>query len=291
MAYQPEKISQRSVRSSSVSTVIGISLVLFMMGSLGLILLNAKKLSEYVKENIQLQVFLKDSINDTEALGFKAELESKNFVKKADFITKAMAAQHLQEELGEDFISFLGYNPLSSSIDVSLRAEFANSANVEQAARNLRAHPYVSEVLYSQDLIAQVNQNTNRIALIMLGFSVLLLLISIALINNTIRLAIYSKRFLIKTMQLVGATPSFIRRPFLLRGTLQGLYASFIAMALIAGLIYMISQELPEFFQLQDITLYGQLFGGVALTGIIIAWISTYLAVRKYVRLKSDEVY
>ncbi|MES2628570.1 MAG: ABC transporter permease [Bacteroidota bacterium] len=284
-------MTRRSVRSSSVSTVIGISLVLFMLGTLGLILLNAKKVSEYVRENIQFQVFLKDSVSDSEALMFKAELESKNFVRKVDFITKEQAAQHLQDDLGEDFISFLGYNPLQSSLDVFPKADFATPADMEKAARNLRNHPLVNEVQFSQDLISKISENTRIIAIVMLGFSALLLLISIALINNTIRLAIYSKRFLIKTMQLVGATPSFVRRPFLIRGTLQGLYAAFIAMALICALIYGISQQLPDVFRVQDTVLYAEVFGGVALMGIIIAWISTFMAVRKYVRLRSDEVY
>lgn len=291
MSSNPDKISQRNARSSSVSTVIGISLVLFMLGSLGMILLTGKRLSEYVKENLQIQVFLKDSIADSEALAFKASILEKNWVKKADYITKVEAAQHLKAELGPDFVNFLPYNPLSPSFDVYLKAEFANPADIERAARVLRSYPQVDEVKFSPDLISQVNQNINRIALILLGFSALLLLISIALINNTIRLAIYSKRFLIKTMQLVGATPSFIRRPFLIRGTMQGIYAAFIAMGLISGLIYMINQELPDFFLLQDAILYAQLFGGVVFTGIIIAWISTFLAVRKYIRLKSDEVF
>ena len=286
-----ENISRKSTRSSAVSTVIGISLVLFMLGSLGLILLNAKKLSEYVRENVQLQVFLKETVSDSTALAFEAELNEKNFTRQTVFVNKKMAADKLQEELGEDFVDFLGFNPLSSSIDVFMKAEYASPARVEQLARNLRSHYLVEEVVYSPDLVVQLNQNINRIALIMLGFSALLLLISIALINNTIRLSIYSKRFVIKTMQLVGATPGFIRRPFLVNGMLQGILAAFIALLLIAGLIYLVSSEIPDFFMMQDIVIYSQLFGGVVVMGIIISWISTYLAVRKYIRLKTDEVY
>jgi len=286
-----ENISRKSTRSSAVSTVIGISLVLFMLGSLGLILLNAKKLSEYVRENVQLQVFLKETVSDSTALAFEAELNEKNFTRQTVFVNKKMAADKLQEELGEDFVDFLGFNPLSSSIDVFMKAEYASPARVEQLARNLRSHYLVEEVVYSPDLVAQLNQNINRIALIMLGFSALLLLISIALINNTIRLSIYSKRFVIKTMQLVGATPGFIRRPFLVNGMLQGILAAFIALLLIGGLIYLVSSEIPDFFMMQDIVIYSQLFGGVVVMGIIISWISTYLAVRKYIRLKTDEVY
>ncbi len=286
-----ENISRKNTRSSAVSTVIGIALVLFMLGSLGLILLNAKKLSEYVRENVQLQVFFKEAVSDSSAIAFQQELNDKNFTRTTVFVSKTQAAEKLQQELGEDFVDFLGYNPLSSGIDLTLNAEYASPAKVEQLARNLRGHYLVEEVVYSPDLVAQLNQNINRIALIMLGFSALLLIISIALLNNTIRLSIYSKRFVIKTMQLVGATPGFIRRPFLFKGMLQGILAAIIALALIAGLIYFVSSEIPEFFVMQDVVIYAQLFGGVVVMGIIISWISTYLAVRKYIRLKSDEVY
>ncbi len=291
MAVSTENSSKHNSRSSAISTVIGISLVLFMLGSLGLILLNAKNLSEYVKENVQVQIYLKETVVDSDALALKANLDDKNFTKESRFVNKAMAAEKLQEELGEDFVNFLGYNPLSSSIDLFVKAKFASPAKLEQLARNLRNHPLVADVVYSPDLVAQLNKNINNIALVMLGFSALLLLISIALINNTIRLSIYSKRFVIKTMQLVGATSGFIRRPFIWQGMLQGLCASFIALLLIAGLVYVVSNEIPDFFRLQDAVIYAQVFGGVVLMGIIISWISTYLAVRKYIRLKSDEVY
>lgn len=291
MSSQPDKIARRNVRTSSISTVIGISLVLFMLGTLGLILLNAQKVSEYVKENVQIQVYLYDTIPDSEALAFKAEVTGLNYVKDVKYTGKAEAAQKLQEDLGEDFLTFLGYNPLSPSIDIHLKAEFVTIANVEKAIRNLRSNPMVADVVYNKEQIQQINANAELIALIMLAFSGLLLLISIALINNTIRLAIYSKRFVIKTMQLVGATPSFIRRPFLITGTLQGLYAAFIAMALISGLVYVGRELLPDFFNIQDLILFAEVFGGVILMGIAIAWISTFMAVRKYIRLKSDEVF
>lgn len=291
MGYNPEKISQQGARTSSISTVIGISLVLFMLGTLGLILLNAQKLSDYVKENMRLHVFFHQDVPDSTALQVQGALNQKNYTRMTEFITREQAAREMEKELGEDFISILDYNPLSSSVNLYLKATYSDSASVGRIVAELRDLPEVKEVDYRPDMMNQVNTNIRKISLVMLAFSSLLLVISIALINNTIRLAIYSKRFLIKTMQLVGATPGFIRRPFLWQGTLQGLYAAVIALLLIAGLLYLLYREVPDLVRFQDFRIYAQLFGGVVVLGVIIAWISTYLAVRKYIRLKSEDVY
>lgn len=285
------KSKKRSSKTGGVSTVVGITLVLFMLGTLSLVLMNAKKLSDYVKENIQFQVFLKEDVKEADLTRVQKSFDSKSYVKSTTYINKEEAAANLQKELGEDFVSFLGYNPLLNSIDVNLKAEYANPDSIAWIEQELLANNKVKEVVYSPDLIQKINQNIERISLVILGFSALLLIIAIALINNTIRLAIYSKRFLIKTMQLVGAKHSFIRRPFATKALGQGILAGVFATMLIVAVIYLVQNEIPEFFELQDAETFGKIFLVVIALGISISWFSTALAVRRYVRLDNDKLY
>lgn len=280
-----------SSRTGGVSTVVGITLVLFMLGTLSLVLMNAKKLSDYVKENIQFQVFLKEDVKEADLTRVQKSFDSKGYVKSTTYINKEEAAANLQKELGEDFVSFLGYNPLLNSIDVNLKAEYANPDSIAWIEQELLANNKVKEVVYSPDLIQKINENIERISLVILAFSALLLIIAIALINNTIRLAIYSKRFLIKTMQLVGAKHSFIRKPFVAKAFGQGILAGIFATMLIVGVIYLVQNEIPEFFELQDAETFGKIFLVVIALGISISWFSTALAVRRYVRIDNDKLY
>lgn len=291
MASGTEKYARRRAQTSYFSTVISISLVLFMLGTLGLIVLHAKKLSDYVKENIGFSVILKENVKEVDIVQLQKTLDAANYVKSTEYITKEKAAESLKNDLGEDFISFLGYNPLLASIEVRLKADFANNDSIAWIERDLLSNTKVKEVIYQKSLISMVNENIKKISLVMLGFSALLLIISIALINNTIRLSIYSKRFLIKSMQLVGATKGFIRRPFVIKGIMQGIYAGIIAVALLVGLLYLAQREIPELLFLQDEQLIAILFGFVILLGVLISWFSTFLAVRKYLRLKTDDLY
>ena len=197
----------------------------------------------------------------------------------------------MKKELGEDFVEFLDFNPLSGSIDVYLNSEFAEEGSAKLIETELKRLPAVRMVDYQMDLIAAVNKNVRKIGLVLFGFSVLLLIVVIALINNTIRLAIYSKRFLIKTMQLVGATGGFIRRPFVARGVLNGFISGVIAVLLLSSLMYSVKTNLPEFFELQNFNVYGIWFGLVVLLGILISWLSTSLAVRKFLRMQSGDLY
>jgi cell division transport system permease protein len=262
-----------------------------MMGLLGLVVLHAKKISDYVKENFQVTVFLKENTRDADAMSFQKSLDATPYFKSTQFVTKDEAAKRLQEKLGEDFVSFIGYNPLLPTIDVHLNAPYANDDSLNKIKEELSKNKLVQEVHYEPILINQINKNIRTIGLIILIFCGLLFVIALALINNTIRLSMYSKRFLIRSMQLVGATRSFIRKPFILQGLLQGFYASIIAIAMLMGLAYLAQQQLPELFDLQDIKLFGILFGMVIVIGLIISWISTHLAVRKYLKLKLDELY
>jgi cell division transport system permease protein len=188
-----------------------------------LVIVHARKLSDYVKENIELSVFMKEDANEVDIIRFQKSLDASGFVKSTEYITKDAAAEKLKQDLGEDFINFLGYNPLQPSIDIRLKAIYANSQNLIWIERDIKKSPVVAEVYYQKSLVNLVNENLRSIALTILVFSGLLAVIAIALINNTIRLALYSKRFLIHSMQLVGATKSFIRKPFIVKGIMHGL--------------------------------------------------------------------
>jgi cell division transport system permease protein len=291
MASHKDKSSVRRLRTSYFTTVISISLVLFMLGLLGMIILNANKLSDHVKENISIAVILKDNAKEVEIIQLRKMLDASKFVKSTEYITKEEAAISLQKELGEDFVSFLGFNPLLSSLDVHLQASYANNDSISWIEKDLLANPRVKEVFYQKSLVDLVNENLKKISLVIVCFSSLLLIIAVALINNTIRLSIYSKRFIIKTMQLVGATRGFIRRPFVLAGILQGIYGALISIALLSGVIYVAQKEVPELIELQDVQLFASIFGIVLLIGILISWICTSFAVTKFLKLKTGDLY
>jgi cell division transport system permease protein len=265
--------------------------VLFLLGVLGLLVLNAKRLSDYVKENIGFSIILKEEVKEVETKRLQKILDASEYVKSTNYVTKEEAAEELQAELGENFIDFLGYNPLLASIDVHLQARYANSDSIQMIKKDLKKYGQIKEVFYQESLINLVNQNIQKIGLFIIVFSGFLFLVAIALINNTIRLAIYSKRFIINTMQLVGATRGFIRRPFLFRGILQGIYASIISMIMLSGVIYFFQNEFDKIVSLQDIEIVAPLFGAVLLIGILISWMSTFFAVNKYLKIKVDKLY
>jgi cell division transport system permease protein len=291
MAREEDKYYNRKIRTSHFSTVVSITLVLFMLGLLGLLLLHAKKLSDYAKENIGFSIMIKEGVKEAGILAFLKKLDTEEYVKSAEYIPKEKAALQLKKELGEDFIGFLGYNPLLPTIDLRLKAEYANLESVRSIEKKLLGNPEVKEVFYQKDLLEMVNQNLERISLIILGFSAVLMIIAIALINNTIRLSVYSRRFIIRTMQLVGATRGFIRRPFIRNGIIDGFISAVVAIGLLMGVMYFVFQEIPELVQMADLVLYMVLIVTVLLLGILISWFSTWLSVRKYLRMKTDELY
>jgi cell division transport system permease protein len=291
MARPEDKISRRRLQTSTATTIISISLVLFMLGLLGLIVLHAQKLSNYVKENIGFSVIIKEDIKEAGIIEFQKKLDLEPFVKSTDYITRERAAKELTESLGEDFVDFLGYNPLLASIDIRLKADYANNDSLSMLEKKLLANPRVKEVFYHKSLVELVNQNIRRISLVLLAFTAVLLLISIALINNTIRLSVYSKRFIIRSMQLVGATQRFIRKPFLLKSLWHGLLSAFIAIVLLGVVLYFSRQALPELVDMQDIDMFLSLFGIVTLLGLFITGLSTLFAVRKFLRISQDRLY
>lgn len=291
MARQEDKYTRRRLQSSYITTVVSISLVLFMLGLLGLIIFHAKKLSDYVKENIGFSIIMKENVKEAGIIKLQKTLDATDYIKSTEYITKEQAAKEFTEELGEDFTSFLGYNPLLPTIEVRFKAAYANNDSLSVIKDKILADENVKEVFYQESLVNVVNKNVRKIGFIIFGFSALLLIIAIALINNTIRLSVYSKRFIIRSMQLVGATRQFISKPFILKGVLQGIIGSFIAILLLVGIVYVSQRELPELVNLQDIDLFLSLFGIVVFLGIIISWLSNYFAVRKYIRIKTDYLF
>jgi cell division transport system permease protein len=291
MAKEEKKSAGVKVKTSYVSTIISISLVLFVLGLLGVILLNAKQLSDHVKENIGFSLYLKDDLSNEQIAQLKDILQGKKYTNRIEYIDKEQAAEMLKKDLGEDFVDFLGYNPLTGSIDLYLKSDFAEEGTITLIEGELKKMPAVKEVVYQKDLLSVVNANVQKIGVILLGFSLLLLIVVIALINNTIRLAIYSKRFLIKTMQLVGATGGFIRRPFVARGVFNGIVSGIIALLLLSAVLYSLDKNIPEFFELQNFNVYLLLYAFVVVLGVLISWVSTSLAVRKFLRIQSGDLY
>lgn len=291
MTKTDNSVNKRRLRSSYFTAIISISLVLFLLGLVGLLILNAKRISDYVKENIGFSVILNENIKEVDIKWFQKNLDAKRYTKSTKYITKEEAAEELKEALGEDFVDFLGYNPLLASIDVKLYAQYANPDSIATIEKELQNLEQVKEVFYQKNLVHLVNENIRKISFIILLFSILLFVIAFTLINNTIRLSIYAKRFLINTMQLVGATRSFIRKPFLFKGILHGILGGTIAILLLIGIIYIIQKEMKEFLEFIDITMLTLLFLTVIILGIVINGISTYFAVNKYLRIKTEDLY
>jgi cell division transport system permease protein len=283
--------ARRKLRSSYATTTISISLVLFLLGIIGFLFLNAQRLAVHVKENLGFTVLIKDNAREAEVRRLQKIISAAPYVRSVEYVDKERAAEVLKEELGEDFVDFLGYNPLLSSIEVKLAAEWANADSMARIEAEVLNFPQVKEVYYQKNLLQAVNENIRKITLVLSLFSALLLFIAIALINNTIRLSIYARRFLIRTMQLVGATRGFIRKPFLLKSVLHGLIGATIAIVLLSLMIYSLGKELDGVIGFSDLLLVGILFLLVTIIGILITVVSTFFAVNKYLLLKTDQLY
>ncbi|MBN1252137.1 MAG: hypothetical protein JXR51_06415 [Bacteroidales bacterium] len=281
-------LSENKLKGSYFSIVISISLVIFMLGLISLLIVNAKRLSDYAKENIGFSIILHDDEMEMDIIKLQKELDLADFVIETKFITKEEAAESLKENLGEDFIDFLGFNPLLASIDVRLKAEYANKDSILLIEKNLKKNPLVKEVSYQKSLVSVVNENVRKISFVLLAFSLMFFLISFALINNTIRLSFYSKRFIINTMQLVGATKNFIRKPFLKQAVFLGFLGALISILLMIFSIYFLQNTLEDIIIIYDKWL---IFIIMLILGVIISSLSTYFAVNRFLRLKSDELF
>jgi cell division transport system permease protein len=262
-----------------------------MLGLLGLIILHGKKLSDYVRENIRISLLLKGDSSDEQIAAYRQKLRKAKYVHSIEYISREQAAKELSNDLGEDFLQFLDYNPLPATIDVRLKAGYTNADSIAKIEKQLNASNLVKEVVYQKSLIDVVNDNIRKISMVILGFSLLLIVIAIVLINNTIKLSIYARRFLIRSMQLVGATEGFIRRPFVMRSMLHGFIAAVLSIGLLAGTLWFASQRIPELKGLQDIKAFMILYALLIVTGVVLSGFSTFLAVRKFLRMKSDSLH
>ena len=293
MPTKEDKYYKNRVNSSYITSVISITLVLFTLGVLGLIVLQANSLSNYIKENIGFEIIIKPDVKEADILYLQKTLDLEPFVKTSEYITKEEASERLTEMLGDEFTDFLGEedNPLLPSIDLRFNAQWANNDSLAVIENFILANGQVKEVYYQKSLVHIINKNVRRIGLVLLGFSLLLLLIALALINNTIRLSVYTKRFTIRSMQLIGATERFIRRPFVLKGILQGVLSATIAMILILIIVTALKRNIPELAVLISTELIIYLFTFILILGILIAGISTSFAVNKYLRMRTGQLY
>jgi len=283
--------SKGKLRSSYLTLVISVSLVLFLLGILGLVLINARELSDYFRESLSFSVMLDDDAKEADIRMLQKDLDAKPYVKSTGYISKDDAAVKMKEELGEDFISFLGDNPLPPSIDVYLYSGYTSPDSVAKIEKYILQYPFVKEVYYQESLLFLINENVKKISLFLLILSSFLFLIALTIINNTIRISIYSKRFLIRTMQLVGATRSFIRKPFLIQSAFQGLIAALIAMTLLLGLMYLIEKEYFMMFTFESTKLLLLLGVVIIIVGVLINIISTFFSVNRYLSISEDKLY
>lgn len=287
---KPKRLKKR-IFNSWFTSLVSITLVLVMLGILGLILINARQLSDYVREKIGFTLVLNENLKEVEIMRLQKKLNASNYVKSTHFIDKETASKELAENLGEDFTGFLGYNPLFASIEVKLIASYTNQDSLIILEKEFMAYPQVKEVYYQKNLVTVINQNVRRITMIILVISALLTFIFIALINNTIRISVYAQRFTINTMQMVGASNSLIRKPFLKQSLILGFYGSLLANLIVIIGIYSYRNELQGIISLNDLSLTGAVFVLVTLLGLLFSFLSTYFAVNKFLRMKFDEMF
>lgn len=294
MSSSFEKYQKRRLRSSYFSVVMSIAFVLFLLGLLGLLVLNTKNVSDYFKEQASITIFLNDDVEKTNIAAFEKSLNTKEYTKATKYISKEEAAEIVKEQNGEDFMEFVGYNPLKNSVELYINADFVNSQEMDKIQQSLENNSYVFEVSYNKSLIDLLTQNVRRISLWVLFFSALFSIIAMLLINNSIRLSVYAKRFTIKTMQMVGATKRFIRKPFIFSSIKLGFFGSVVALIGLAVTIYYLNEYFPELGLLDsdnDKIVLGILFGSVFLIGIIITWLSAFFATQRFLNLRTDELY
>lgn len=285
--------SNRRVAGSYAMSLVSIMLVLFLLGAFAIFMMHARKLSNHVKENIGFEIVMNCDVKEANILRLQKELDAMPAVKSTEYITKEEAITRLSEDLGEDFLQWLGNedNPLLPSIDVHFHAAYANTDSIAVVENLILENPDVKEVYYQKSLVDLINDNIRKIAIVLMVVSLALLFIAIALIRNTIRLSIYSKRFLVRSMQLVGATESFIRRPFLKSGVSQGFFGGLLADIFLVMILYAVSKRIPDLILVQDMRVIAAILVGIVVLGILLAWFSTRAALDKFLKANLDKLY
>ena len=286
-----EHYQRRKLLNSYFSVVLSISFVLFFLGVLGLFLINGKKIASHFKEQIAMSIYLKDNAKDIEITQLQKKIQLDSATKSINFITKEEAAEKYIRDIGEDFLEFLGYNPLLNSIDINFNSNYVNTTSLEKRKKEIESIDFVDEVVYDNPLVKLLDENIKKITLILLFITSIFVLIAVILINSSIRLSIYSKRFLIKTMQLVGATKSFVRKPFIWNHVRLGIISSIVSLIALSIIIVQLDNYLPELKILQEANELTFLFIGIISLGIGITALSTFFATQKYLNLKSNSFY
>jgi cell division transport system permease protein len=265
--------------------------MLFLLGILGLFILNSKKLSDDFKEEITMTVFFKNEAKDSALTAFTEQLRTANFAKDFKYVSKEVAAKEHQKVIGEDFMEFLGMNPLQNSFDVHLRANYVINDSIGKIQSRLRENPNISDVVYDKQLVTLVNDNIEKVSMWILIVSGFMALIAVLLINSSMRLSIHSNRFIIKTMQMVGATKSFIRRPFIWRSIRLGIIGAVFAVGALIALLYYLDTNFPKLGVMDDQLMVAAVLAGVVVAGIVITWISTFIATQRFLNLRTDDLY
>ena len=291
MASSFENYNKRRLISSYFSVVLSIFLVLFLLGTLGLFVINSKKISNDFKENIPMTVFFKNEANDSALSAFDTDIKNSKFIKNYAFVHKDSAAKNNVDIIGKDFMEFLGFNPLQNSFDIHLKGDYVNTDSIKKIERTIRKNEMVTEIIYDKQLVDLVNDNVKEISFWILIVSGLLSVVAMLLINSSLRLSVYSHRFTIKTMQMVGATKSFIRKPFIWTSIKLGLIGSGLAILALLGVVAYVDGLFPSLGIAKDYVSIGIVILGVLGVGIIITWISTYFATQRFLNLKTDDLY
>lgn len=286
-----DSFQKRRLQSSYISVIVSIALVLFMMGILGLVLLKSTKVANHFKEKVVMTLFLKDDVTNTQIKKFKESLKKESYTKKVIYISKNEAAKIYKRDLGEDFLKFLGDNPLKNGIDIYLKADFVTPERMNEVQKSFIKNKFVAEVNYDKPLVELLTENIQKISFWLLILSGFFGLVAIILINSSIRLSIYSKRFNIKTMQMVGATKSFIRKPFIWQSIKLGILGAFISLIGLAIVIYYIDKYIPSLALLSDYISLAYLAGGVLFIAFFITWISTFFATQRFLNLQTNDLY
>lgn len=291
MASNFDKFQKRRVITSYFSVVLSIFLVLFLLGILGLFVINSKRLSDNFKEEIAMTVFFKNEATDSTLNAFGEELKTAKFAKKFVYVSKEKAAEQHKKVIGEDFMQFLGVNPLQNSFDINLKADYVNNIEITKIQNRLRKNEMIADIVYDKQLVTLVNDNVKNISMWILIISGVFAFVSVLLINSSMRLSIYANRFIIKTMQMVGATKSFIRKPFIKRSIILGIIGSVLAIIALIGVLIYIQTNFPNLGILDDQLLITLVLLGVLVLGIVITWISTFFATQRFLNLRTDDLY
>lgn len=286
-----EKFQKRRVITSYFSVVLSIFLVLFLLGTLGLFVINSKRLSDNFKEEIAMTVFFKNEANDSVMKAFTEEMKTAKFAKSYEYVSKEQAAAEHKEVIGEDFMQFLGVNPLQNSFDIHLKADFVTNPEIAKIENRLRKNAMVADIVYDKQLVTLVNDNVKNISMWILIITGVFAFVSVLLINSSLRLSIYANRFIIKTMQMVGATKSFIRKPFIKTSVILGFIGAVLAILALIGLLVYIQFNFPNLGIMEDQLAISVVLLGVLVMGIVITWISTYFATQRFLNLRTDDLY